>query len=256
MYNLVKCELLKLQKSLPLKILFLLMLGFSVVSSLSSLSYVDSQLAKQLEIALSGYDAFFSSLRDMPTIAMIGMIVVGLLICNDFENRTMQTEISAGHSRATILISKVFALAIAYFIVYLPYPLGRAILQGIFIEFAPVVTVGMLVKMFATFTSIILVGLAVNSIVILMAFILRKSIIVIGISYVLVVLGGSALMSFGVSNPAFGALLGKTPVGLFKTMAIANYEPFVLIQAVVISTICIVCAVAITYSLFRKAELK
>jgi ABC-2 type transport system permease protein len=256
MFNLIKCEMFKLRKSMPLKILFLLMFGLSIVTSLSSLSYVDSPLAEEMGVALNGYDAFFSSLRDLPTIAMIGIIVIGFIICNDFENRTIQTEISAGHSRAAILFSKIISLSIAYFVVYLPYPLGRAIFQGVLIKFASLVTAGMFIKMLAAFVSIILVGLALDSIIILLAFILRKSILVMGIGLLFVVLGGTAIMSFGVSNPAFGALLEKTPVGLFKALAIANYEPSALLQATIISLFCIGCVLCVTYALFRKAELK
>ena len=114
MFNLIRCEMIKLSKSLPIKIMFLLMAALSFVSSISSFNYVGSEHAEELEIALTGFDAFFSSLRDMPTITVIGILIVGILICNDFENRTIQTEIAAGHSRTAIMFSKILAFGIAY----------------------------------------------------------------------------------------------------------------------------------------------
>ena len=80
MFNLIRCEMIKLSKSLPLKIMFLLMAALSIVSSISSFNYVGSEHAEELEIALTGFDAFFSSLRDMPTITVIGILIVGILI--------------------------------------------------------------------------------------------------------------------------------------------------------------------------------
>ena len=256
MRNLMKCEMLKIRKSFPLKVLFLLMFVLSLVSSISSLSYIDSPLANEFEIAFTGYDAFFSSMRDMPTITIIGIIVIGILICSDFENRTIQTEIAAGYSRTSVLLSKTLSFGIAYALVFLPYPLGRLIFQSIFIDFGPAITVGVLLKMVGTFITIVLIGMALDGVVILFAFILRKSIIVMGIGFVLVVLGGNALLSFGVSNPALGTILGKTPIGLFKTLAVTNYEPTVVLQAAIICAVCIGAFVALTYAFFRKAELK
>ena len=53
MYNLMKCEVMKLKRSLPLRILSGLMLIFAAVTSLSSLSYVGSPYQREMEIALS-----------------------------------------------------------------------------------------------------------------------------------------------------------------------------------------------------------
>lgn len=97
MYNLMKCEVMKLKRSLPLRILSGLMLIFAAVTSLSSLSYVGSPYQREMEIALTANDAFFSSLRDMPTIVMIERSS-RFVICADFENRATQSEIAAGHA--------------------------------------------------------------------------------------------------------------------------------------------------------------
>lgn len=256
MKKLIKAEMMKLFKSFPLKIIFLIMLALSFVTSISSLSYIGSPNLEVMEIALNGYDAFLSSLRDTPTIAIIGIIVIGLLVCNDFENRTIQMEIAAGHSRLAILFSKIISIEIAYALVFLPYPLGRAILQGVFISFGTQITIGIIFKMIIVFVTIILVGTAMNGLAILLAFVIRKSVIVMGVSFVLVVLGGNALLSFSYSNPTMGQFLAKTPLGLCKALAAGNYSSQLLLQAVSVSLICIGIFTALTYLLFRKAELK
>lgn len=256
MCNLIKSEWMKLRKSLPLRVLSILMLGFSVVTSLSSLSYVNSPYQKELEIALSGLDAFFSSMRDMPTIAMIGVIVIAFVICADFENRTLQTEISAGHSRIAILISKMFAFSLAYLAAYLPYPLGRAVLQGFFFELGAPVSLTAVVHMSASFMVVLLTGIAVNSVVFFLAFTLRRAVLVTGIGFIVVVLGGTALMSFTLTTPALGALMANTPVGFFRALSLAHYAPAMLAKAAVIDLLCICLALGLCYLCFRRAELK
>ena len=256
MINLMKSEILKVRKSIPIKVLLLLMFGLSVVSSLSSLNYVGSPYAEEMEIALGGFDAFFSSLRDMPTITMIGIIIAGVLICADFDNRTIQAEIAAGHGRFKILFSKMISFGIAYLFVLLPYPLGRAVFQGVLIEFGQAVTTSAIIEMFMGFLVVVLVGMALNGLTILLSFVVQKSLIVIGASFVLLVLGGNALLSFGIANLQIGAFLAKTPLGFFKELALQDYAPAALFTAASISIACIIAMVALTYLLFRKAELK
>ena len=256
MFNLIRCEMIKLSKSLPLKIMFLLMAALSIVSSISSFNYVGSEHAEELEIALTGFDAFFSSLRDMPTITVIGILIVGILICNDFENRTIQTEIAAGHSRTAIMFSKILAFGIAYCLVFLPYPLGRAVFQGIFIQFGTSITADVIFKMLVVFLTIILNAMAINGLTLFLAFIVRKPMIVMGGSCVLIVLGGNALMSIGAANYEIGRLLEKTPLGAFKELALCGYASINLLQSAFVSVLCIIAVIAVTHIFFRKAELK
>ena len=256
MIRLLKSEMMKLLKSLPIKILFFLMLGLSVVTSLSSLNYVGSPNAELMEIALYGYDAFFSSLRDTPTIAIIGIIIIGLTVCSDFENRTIPMEIAAGYSRSQVLFSKLIAVSLAHIVVLLPYPLGRAILQGIFIGFGVPISMTIILRMLSVFLVVTVVGIAMNGITILLSFIVRKTIIVVGIGFVLVVLGGNALLSFGVANQNLGTILSKTPLGLIKALAIGNYSTDLLFFSCGVGIICIGVFVLFTHLLFCKTELK
>lgn len=256
MYNLLKCEIMKLKKSLPLKLLSALMLAFSVVAALSSLSYVDSPYLQEMEIAITGYDAFFYSMRDMPTIVMIGTITIAFVVCSDFENRTIQAEIAAGHSRFAILLSKLLAFSLAYLAAYLPYLLGRAVLQGILIEFGVPISIGVICRMMAAFAAVLLSGIAVNGVVFLLAFVLRKSVLAVGIGFVVVVLGGTAFMSFTLSLPVLSALADNVPVGFFRALAVSGYSPFMLFKTASISLLSIGIVLALTYGIFRRAELK
>ena len=80
--------------------------------------------------------------------------------------------------------------------------------------------------------------------------------IVMGVSFVLIVLGGNALMSIGAANYEIGRLLAKTPLGAFKELALCGYASINLLQSAFVSVLCIIAVIAVTHIFFRKAELK
>lgn len=256
MVNLIRCEGYKLRKSKIVWFLFLAMLVLSVATSQSSLSFVGSPQAQDLGMVFDGYEVFFVSLRDTPTLIIIGVIMIGLIICGDFDNRTIQAEIAAGHHRGLILMSKYLALGISYAIVLLPYPLGRAVIQGLQYNFARELTLATLRDMLLFYLTVILVSLSLLSVCILLAFLLRRTVLAMGLGVILLVFGGNLLLSFGVSNPKFGSFLAQTPVGAGRALAAAGLDYRMMAQAAGVSLVFMALFACITYFVFRKAELK
>lgn len=256
MNRLLRSEMTKLLKSGPLRLIALLMLALSAVTALSCLSYAGSPKAEELEIVFYGYDAFFSSLRDTPTISVLAVLAIAIVVCGDFENRTTQMKIAVGYSRAPIFFSKLIAVTAADAAVLLPYVLGRALLQGLLLGFGHPITAGTAAGMAAAFLAAVLAGIAINGVTLALAFLLRKTVLVAGAGACLVLLGGNALMSFGVSTPWFGALLSHTPLGLLRAMSDAAYAPAAVGRAFGVSLVWIACFAALTCRIFQKAELK
>lgn len=256
MQNLLKAELKKLFHSLPLKIAMTAMLALSFVTALSSMSYKGSPLREELEIALGGYEAFLASLRDTPLLILLGIIALGVVVCSDFDNRTIQAEIYAGHGRSQIVISKFIAMSIGYTVLLLPYPVGRLIFQSAFYGFGPMVSASTVFKLLPIFAVYVLIGLALASIGILLAFTIRKTVVVIASSIVLVLLGGNALLSFGGSIPPLGDLLAKTPLGLGKWLFAMDYAAADLWLAAAVCAATIILMCLLTSAAFGKAELK
>ncbi|MGI6104772.1 MAG: ABC transporter permease [Raoultibacter sp.] len=256
MINLMKAEFLKLKKSLPFKLVVLAMLVLSIVAAFSSLSYVGSPSAEELEMVFSGYEAFFVSLRDTTTIAMLGVLLVGIVVCSDFDNRTIQAEISSGHKRISVLLSKYVVFFVALFIAVFPYPFMRAILQGLLIGLGIELSLGVIFHMLLSCITVVFVSTALISISILFAFVLRNTIITVVASLVLIVLGGNALLSFGISIPALGNVLARTPLGLGKDLYENGYAAPDLFLALGVSVIVIVVMIVVTQLFFRRAELK
>lgn len=256
MNRLLKSEMTKLTKSRPLHLIALLMLALSAVTSLSCLSYVNSPRAEELEIVFYGYDAFFSSLKDTPTISILAVLAISIVICGDFENRTTQLKIVVGYHRAPIFFSKLLAAAAADVLLLLPYVLGRMVFQSALLGFGPPVTAQVAVHMAAAFFTAVLVGIAINGITFLLAFLLRKTVLVVGAGFCLVLLGGNALVSFGVSTPWFGGLLANTPLGLLRAMNAASYAPAVVGKAFSVSMVWIAAFALLTCWIFQNADLK
>ncbi|WP_101773275.1 ABC transporter permease [Peptostreptococcus faecalis] len=256
MINLMKCEVLKARKSLPIKILTILIIVLSVAMAFSHLNYVGSPYVKELNIPLEGYNTFFSSMNDSATIELLGIMIASILVCTDFENRTIQSEISAGYSRLQILLSKVIVFGITFFFVYLPIPLLRATIQGLLYKFGREMTMETITHMALSFGVVILIGIAINTMTILLAFIIKKSVITIGASIVIITLVGNAFLSFGSVSDDFRGFLSKTPIGLSKYIAEGQYNSDVLFTATIISIASIVFMIILTYVIFRKLDLK
>ncbi len=252
MNRLLKSEMTKLTRARPLHLIALLMLALSVVTSLSCLSYVNSPQAEELEIVFHGYDAFFSSLKDTPTISVLAALAISIVVCGDFENRTTQLKIVVGYHRAPIFFSKLIAAAAADVILLLPYVLGRTVLQSVLLGFGHPFTVEAAANMAAAFFTAVLTGIAINGITFILAFLLRKTVLVVAAGFCLVLLGGNAL----VSTPWFGRLLANTPLGLLRAMDAAAYAPAMVGKAFGISMVWIAAFALLTCRIFQKAELK
>ena len=256
MNRLLKSEMVKLAKSRLLRLGVLLMLTLSAVTSLSSLSYAGSPMAEGLEIVFYGYDAFFASLKDTPTVSVLAMLAVTTVVCGDFENRTTQLKIVAGYQRAPIFFSKLSAVAVADSLLLLPYALGRAALQGALMGFGQPFTPRVIGTMAAAFFAAVLVGLSINGITLVLAFTLRRTALVAVIGFCLVLLGGNALVSIGISTPWLGRVLSNTPLGLLRAMAAASYTPAALGRALGISAAWIADFALPACCLFQRADLK
>lgn len=256
MNRLLNSEMTKLTKSLPLRLIGLLMLALAAVTSLSSWSYAGSPRAEELEIALCGYDAFFSSLRDTPTISITAVLAIAIVICGDFENRTTQMKIAVGYRRGPIFFSKLFAAAAADALLLLPYVLGRTVLQSLLLGFGHPTSIETVASMAAALLTAVLTGIAINGVTLVLAFLLRRTVLVVSAGFCLVLLGGNALIAFGISTPWFGGLLADTPLGLLRAMNAASYAPAAVWRAFGISAAWTVCFALLALRVFQKAELK
>ena len=110
--NVLKCEFIKLKKSTAFKVTWLVTLCFSVLYGFMVVRSGDEY---------NGLLLVINSLSDSSLYIIIGAVIAGLFICNDFENRTFQESITCGNSHLSVILSKSFVYTLSMLAACVPY---------------------------------------------------------------------------------------------------------------------------------------
>ncbi|MGN0474522.1 MAG: ABC transporter permease [Acutalibacteraceae bacterium] len=111
--NVLKCEFIKLKKSIAFKVTWLITLCFSVLYGFMVSSSGDEY---------NGLSLLLNAFSDNMLYIIIGSVIAGLFICNDFENRTFQESITCGNSHLSVIASKAFVYTLSMALACIPYP--------------------------------------------------------------------------------------------------------------------------------------
>lgn len=256
MKQLVYCELLKAKKSSGFRIVLGIVFLLAVAISLSSISFKSADVTERMDVATSGIDAFFVALRDLPIYMIIGVLLVSIVICGDFENRLIQAEISSGNSRTHVFLSKVIAVALLFSIVSFFYPFTRLLVQGVFGSFGITLSLSVVLLLLLYYLTSVFIYLSLLSICFLLAFVIQKSTVVIAFGILLLVVGSSAISAFGVAFPKIGQILLYTPFGMNRALFDAGLNPMCMLTLIGLSLTYLALFLGVTNILFQKAELK
>lgn len=265
MLNLVRADLFNLRKSRALKIV----MGITTLCAIAMtvMAYLIPQ--GKLDERLVGIGFLFS---DVSMISIVGAVIASAMICNDYDNKTLHDAVATGSSRGAIIVSKVIVMSCAIVVVLLPYAIATAIAIGSGSPFSMgSVAVGFLNMMTAEAGSILsaaemwkLVGIMLTLIIVymaqlsfcvLLAFVLKKPILVIAINYGFTAMCAQ-LIGLGDSSPQLGRIISWTPyAGQYAFMTL-DTEAGMMIKAVGVSLLYVIVMIALTYSVFRRSELK
>lgn len=265
MLNLIQADLFKLRKSMALKVLF----GISTVSAAVMIWFANLISQGKLEESFADLGFMFS---DINVISILGGITASILICGDFENKTIHDSIATGTSRSFIVVSKTSLIALCLAFLLLPYALVTFIALSTGSEYSMgTVAIGFLNflttesgtilsgaeagKMIVVMLSLMLVYAAQVSICVPLAFLLKKPVFVVGMYYGLSVSSGQ-LLSLSQSSPVFDRIFSLTPFGgdhVFLTLASGGGD---IIKSILVSLVFITIMITIASSIFRKAEVK
>lgn len=265
MLNLIQADLYKLRKSMAIKILFAITTLSAI--AMASLAYLMAQ--GQIAQEYTGIGFMFS---DVNMISILGAVIAGVFICGDFDNKTIHDAISSGSSRVTVIISKATVFSCALLFILLPYVIVTGIALGTGSKFdMGAVSVGFLnilskesgiifsasiiFKMVAVALTLMIVYMAQLSICVPLAMVLKKPVLVISIYYGLSILCGK-LASLSNSSAVFDRFFSFTPFGGKYTFVTFDTGAGELIKAVVVSLVFIIVMLALTYSIFRRSEIK
>ncbi|GIO36486.1 hypothetical protein J41TS12_13470 [Paenibacillus antibioticophila] len=263
MINLLLADAYKLWKSTAIRVLI-------VITAVSAglVTWFAYQIpGGNLDAGLSGIAFMFS---DMNVISILGAVLATIMICGDFDNKMIQHAISGGTGRGAIITGKAAILAIAVIVLLLPYGLiiGTAIGSGIdfslgtaSIGFVNLLTSGAelsmagIWKLTAVMLIMMLVYAAQISLCLPLALLLRKPVLVIAIYYGFSILTGQ-LLSISKQYAWLDRLLGLTPYGGTHIFLSLDSGAGDMIKAVVVSLAFFAAMMALTYVMFRKAEIK
>ncbi|QWU16171.1 ABC-2 family transporter protein [Paenibacillus sophorae] len=265
MLNLIQADLFKLHKSKAIKIL----LGITTLSAVAMavMAYLIPQ--GKIEASMTGIGFLFS---DINMISILGGVLAGLYICSDFDNKTIHDAIANGCSRGAVILSKATVLGLALAFILLPYAIitGIALSTGsefsmgsVAVGFLHVLTSGEgtafsaagIWKLLAVTLTLIIVYAAQLSICVPLAFVLKKPIFVVAINYGFSIISAQ-LIKLSESSPVFDRIFSSTPYGgnyAFVTLDTGTGD---MVRAIAVSLIFIIVMLAVTYSAFRKSEIK
>lgn len=265
MLNLIQADLFKLYKSKAIKILFA-MTTLSAVA-MTAIAYLIVQ--GKLDSGMSGIGFMFS---DVNMISILGAVIAGTFICGDFDNKTIHSAIASGCSRSIVIISKaiVFSWTIAF--ILLPYVIITIIALISGAEFSMgAVAVGFLNiitsnagatfsasevwKLLAIMLTLMIVYISQLSVCIPLAFMIKKPVSVVGIYYGLTVFFAQMIEvreKFEIVDNIFKLV----PYGGNYSLLNLDSPSGDMIKAIFISIIFSIAMLVVSYSTFKKVQIK
>lgn len=266
MYNLIKADLFKLRKSMGIKILF----GITTVCAI--IAAIMSYLIQQGSISAASTNGIVFMLSDLNVMSILGAVVAGILICSDFDNRTIHEAIADGCSRGQIIGSKAVSFSCAIMIILLPYAMIVSIglitgykfsMGSVAAGFMHILTTdgGKLLsakeiwKTAAIMLALMIIYVGQLSVCIPFAIIFKKPVIVVAVYYGLTILF-TGLAGLRSSSKIVENIFNNTPYGNKYILMTINTGTGDILKPVFISLIFTIIMLTITYLVFRKSEIK
>lgn len=265
MLNLIQADLFKLGKSSVIKILF----GITTLSAV--VMAVMANFIQQGKIA-GAYTGIGFLLADMDMMSILGAVIAGVFICGDFDNKTIHDAIACGCSRWAVIISKTTVFFCALVFILLPYAIvtGIALSTGfkfdmgsVSIGFLNILTkesgiafsASTLLKMLPAMLTLVIVYIARLSLCVPLALVLKKPVLVVSVYYGFTVFCAQ-LTGLRNISPVFDNIFSCTPYGGNYSLVMMGTGAGDIVKAIAVSLVFIILMLAVTYSLFRRSEIK
>ena len=265
MLNLIRADLYKMRKSTAIKILFAITTVCAIIMTIFAYLIPQGKISE----SYTGIGFLFSDINIM---SILGAAVAGVFICGDFDNKTIHDAIASGCSRVAIICSKAITFFIAIILLLLPYAIitGIALLSGVkfgmgsvgvgflnmlAIDSGTAFDVSSFFKMLAVMLTLILVYVAQLSLCVPLALIFKKPVVVSVVYYAFTLLCAQ-LYGLGSASEGFKNIASYTPYGGTHTFLALNAQAGDLGKAIIVSLVFIAVMIAVTYSVFRKSEIK
>lgn len=216
MKALLKCELLKLEKSICYKILILGVVLYAV----ADIYFAGSGIYG----TGNGFSALFDSFQTWGRCLMVSGIFAGLFIGGDFNNRILYSEISVGNSRSKVFFSKAFIYWLSCIILTLLYQ--AVYISGLSLRFGfgyrlDIENIFFLFKMELAYLGIFSAFL---SICLLAAFFFKSMFEVTAVEIIWIMFGTQILSTLARTNPVISSFYGKSIFHMINDLTSPFYE--------------------------------
>lgn len=259
MYNLFQAEMFKIRYSPTFKISLLVATVCAFVLIYLSYGIGTGEVDASVGAGASG-------LSDVMIVSLLGSLLAGVILSNDFDNKTIHDALLS-ESRASVVGSKTLIFILAVVVLVLPYLVAgligyasgwhfAAFMPNVFIEMAAAGT-GDDVSFGQTLSVgfvMLLVYVGRLSICLPVAFLVRRPMAVLGIGFVSAFVF-DLLIGASEGIAVLEAIVGNTPWAMTRLVTLdAPVED--LVRASVVSVGTLVAMAALTYTIFRRAEVK
>lgn len=265
MLNIIQADLFKIFKSWTIKILF----GITTLCSTIMVLIAYSIPQGKIDSGMTGIGFMFS---DVNMISILGAVTAGIFICSDFDNKTIHETIACGGSRSSIIAGKSIVFFCAIGFILLPYAiatgialstgsrfsmgsLGVGFLNLLALESGVSFQVSELFKLLIVMLTLGIVYAAQLSICVLLAIVFKKPVFVVAVYYVFQILCAQ-LTGLKDSSQVFNTIFSCTPYGGNYSFLTTDSSTGDIIKAITVSLIFIMAILSVTYSIFRKSEIK
>ena len=265
MNNLLKADFYKLGKNTTLKICFII----SCICILLLAFILHGVAAGTIGSEVSGAS---SLLVDAMMSSLLASLVIGNLVCGDFESKTIHDEIACGEGRWSVVLTKTITCMIIIGLIILPYAVTALVCYFGKIDIAPMAGIpSVFINIMCNSAAVELSGSAVvKSIVIcLVAIVAYMARLSLCIPLAFKVKMPVFVMAFGIISSFGFDMIIQAVKDVDVVSTIMNNTPFALIydltmdagagtivKVLVLSIIFIVLVTMLTYALFRKSDIK
>lgn len=264
MGNLIKADVYKIRKSTALKVSFLI--------SLMSISLL-AVVLYNVSHGNIGTEAMgtLSILADAMMVSLLSSLVIGLIVCGDFKSKNIHSEITLG-GRGTIVLTKTITSMLITAIMICPYAAFAVIAFSSNIDFAPLEGIpSMFINIMTNEAGVAIDGSAIGKSILLcligiLVYIARLSICV-PVAFIVrspvAVMAVGIVSAFGFDNmvsavddvPVLGDLVAYTPYAIIYDLNM-DVGVTTMIKAILWSIVFIFLMALLTYTFFRKSEIK
>ena len=265
MLNLIQADLFKMRKSTALRILF------GITALCAAVMAVMAYLIPKGQIAQS-YTGMGFLISDIDVMSILGPALAGIFICGDFDNKTIHDSIAGGSSRTAVIVSKTVSFSLAAAFILLPY----AIVTGIALSTGSTFNMGSvsvaflnilskesgsafgapeLFKFLAAALTLGIVYISQLSLCVPLSFVFKKPVLVVVVYYA-ATLFFAQLVNLQNSSPVLKNVFSCTPYGGNNTFVTMTTGAGEILKTITVSLVFLILMLALTYGIFKKAEIK